>query len=184
MRIYMMTKHPVFLKTLGSFWLVLSIVLFLSAFNTLRAQNESPTPETDDFLVGSFDREALQKGDFGEHFLSEYQAYQPNQDLIKQLRQAIYDCTIVVVLGTWCQDSQQQVPRFYKVLDELHYNTSTVTNICVDKNKEAEGTSVNDLNIERVPTIIFYKKGKEIGRIIETPDTSLEEDSFQIVKTK
>ena len=180
----MMTKHLAFFKALRSNWLVLSIVLSLSAFNTLQAQNESSTPEPDDFLVGSVDCEALQKGDFGEHFLSEYQAYHPNQEIISQLRQSIYDCSIIVVLGTWCKDSQQQVPRFYKVLDELHYNTSTITNICVDKNKEAEGTSVNDLSIERVPTIIFYGKEKEIGRIIETPNSSLEEDAFQIVKTK
>jgi hypothetical protein len=31
------------------------------------------------------------------------------------------------------------------------------------------------LNITKVPTFIFYKKGKEVGKIVETLKTSLEQ---------
>jgi hypothetical protein len=40
---------------------------------------------------------------------------------------------------------------------------------------------VEELKVERVPTFIFYRDGKEIGRIIENPKTSLIEDFLEIV---
>ena len=42
--------------------------------------------------------------------------------------------------------------------------------------KETEG-----LKIELVPTIIFYKDGYEIGRIVETLTESLEKDLLKIL---
>jgi hypothetical protein len=36
------------------------------------------------------------------------------------------------------------------------------------------------MNIERVPTFIFKRGGEEIGRIIETPDESLEADMLKL----
>ena len=41
---------------------------------------------------------------------------------------------------------------------------------------------IEDLNIELVPTFIIYKKGEEIGRIVETPYDTLEEDIWKIVQ--
>jgi len=37
------------------------------------------------------------------------------------------------------------------------------------------------LNIIRVPTMLFYKNGKEVNRIVESPIESLEEDMAQIL---
>lgn len=163
---------------------ILSILFSIVVLNQTNAQDEMTYQEDTTYLVGQVSRSELQTGNFGDLFINEYQAYKPNQEILTQLKKYIYDCQIVLVLGTWCHDSQQQVPRFYKLLDELHYNTSAITNICVDKNKNAEGTSVNTLNIERVPTFIFFKDDKEIGRIIETPNTSLEEDTYHILAIK
>ncbi len=40
---------------------------------------------------------------------------------------------------------------------------------------------ITNLKIERVPTIIFYRNGVELGRITETPVQSLEKDMEVIV---
>ncbi len=53
--------------------------------------------------------------------------------------------------------------------------------ICIDRLKNAEGTEVADLNIELVPTIIFYQGDIEMGRIIESPEVSLEADMARII---
>ena len=37
------------------------------------------------------------------------------------------------------------------------------------------------LDIQRTPTFIFFKNGVEIGRIVETPRDSLENDILKIV---
>jgi hypothetical protein len=40
------------------------------------------------------------------------------------------------------------------------------------------------LDIQRVPTFIFYKNNIEAGRIIENPETSLEQDMVKILTGK
>jgi hypothetical protein len=53
--------------------------------------------------------------------------------------------------------------------------------IAVDSKKQASGLDITAYDIERVPTFIIYKEGKEIGRIIETPVQSLEADLQKIL---
>jgi uncharacterized protein (DUF1015 family) len=49
----------------------------------------------------------------------------------------------------------------------------------VDRTKTVEKM---ELEIEKVPTFIVYRNGEEIGRIIETPIKSMEEDLYEILK--
>jgi hypothetical protein len=53
--------------------------------------------------------------------------------------------------------------------------------IIVDRDKKSGHGLQDGKNIHHVPTIIFYKSGIEIGRIIESPIESLEEDIFNIL---
>ncbi len=85
-------------------------------------------------------------------------------------------------MGTWCSDSQREVPRFYKILTDAGYNDKRVKIIAVDKSKEAIVVDIKNLDIEKVPTFIIYKDDIEVGRIIETPKKSLEKDLWKIVK--
>lgn len=133
------------------------------------------------FLVGEFDRSSLQEGEFGKHFMNEYENYNPCNHTLQQLKKNIYETSIVIVLGTWCHDSQTQLGRFYKILDLLDYNTNTVTNICLDKDKLAGELDITDFNVEFVPTFIFYNELVETGRIVESPSITLEKDILQIL---
>ncbi len=40
---------------------------------------------------------------------------------------------------------------------------------------------VEKLHVEKVPTFIFYRSAKEIGRIVENPSNSLIEDFLDII---
>ena len=86
-------------------------------------------------------------------------------------------------MATWCGDSKREVPRFYKILDALNFSEKKMQVISVDRNKKAEGFDLTSMNITRVPTFIFYKENKEIGRITERPTKSLEEDMFAILSS-
>ncbi len=132
-------------------------------------------------LIGKVERNILQQGDFGKYFKEEYKNYQPCTNTIQQLKNKVYENSIVIVLATWCHDSQQQLGRFYKILDLLDYNTNMVTTICLDKNKLAGELDITSYDVKLVPTFIFYKELKENGRIIESPNTSFEKDILQIL---
>ena len=135
----------------------------------------------EDILIGKVDRNSLQQGEFGQYFREQYRYYEPCTNALQQIQKDVYEHSIVIVLGTWCHDSQLQVGRFYKILDLLDYNTNTVTNICLDRDKLAGELGIDNYDIKLVPTFIFYNNSKETGRIIESPQTSLEKDIVQIL---
>jgi hypothetical protein len=134
-------------------------------------------PKSDkEILYGYCDRSGLEMGEFGKLFDQYYKIYQPDQGVINQLKSKKEGIDILIVLGTWCSDSQEQVPRFFKILDKIHFNKKNLELICVDRDKKAGDVETGTYNIQKIPTFIIYKKGREIGRIVESPYASLEKD--------
>jgi len=129
-----------------------------------------------DILFGNCDRSGLEKGDFGKLFSEYYQIYEPERSVLSKLRSKKDGVDILIILGTWCRDSEEQVPRFFKILDKIKFEKKNVQLICVDSNKDAGLPDIVNYNIQRVPTFIIYRRGREIGRIVETPYTTLEKD--------
>jgi thiol-disulfide isomerase/thioredoxin len=89
--------------------------------------------------------------------------------------------TATLVMGTWCGDTHREIPRFYRILDEMGVSDQSITLIAVDRTMQADGLDLEDLEIERIPTFIFYKKGKEVGRIVENARETLEDDMLLIL---
>ncbi len=134
-------------------------------------------------LIGNADRNGLQIDPFNSWFASQYESYSVDKLSLEELNlDALLSTQITIVMGTWCGDSKREVPRFYKILDYLDYDYSMLKVIAVDRAKTGGKLDISELKIERVPTFIFYKDNEEIGRIIETPEESLEKDLARIVK--
>ncbi len=118
-------------------------------------------------------------------YVSGYRDYHPDQAFMKELQETdISDLTITIVMGTWCPDSRREVPRFMKIVDLWGFPQEKIRFIGVDIDKNAPLQDYQELGIERVPTFIFYKNNSEMGRIIEVPLTSLEQDTGNILKKK
>lgn len=120
-----------------------------------------------------------------ERYDEEYPTYLPDSTVIDSLKPFVEGQKITIVLGTWCGDSKLQVPHFFKVIDALGIPEKSLTLISVNGLKKADDGLLDKLDIQRVPTFIFQDKdAKEIGRIIESPQTTLENDMLQILKEK
>lgn len=136
-------------------------------------------------LIGISNRKGLQAEPFNEWYEKYYVEYKPDQKVISKGKSKMKGVEVLAFLGTWCGDSKRGVPQFYKVMDEMGFDEKNLKLVSVSDSVEEYKRSPNGeekgLNIFRVPTYIFYKKGKEIGRIIETPTTSYEVDIAQIV---
>lgn len=112
-----------------------------------------------------------------------YAAYRPDDGLIEALKSKVgEDLKIDVYLAFWCGDSRNNVPKFLKIIDKIG-SSSLKVNYYTCKRKPNKETKyfVEKLQVERVPTFIFYRQGKEIGRIIENPKASLIEDFLEII---
>ena len=136
-------------------------------------------------LIGECNRDAFTMGPFNEWYDLEYEEYTPDQSVIEKLKKDINNISrIKIVMGSWCSDSQREVPRFYRIMDDTGVSDEKVELICVNRDKVVSGMDISTLKIERVPTFIFYDGLKELGRIIETPAKTIEEDLLRIIVNK
>jgi thiol-disulfide isomerase/thioredoxin len=136
-----------------------------------------------DILIGWVDREGTSSQDFLVHEKTKYDSYSPDESSIKSLQKAFADddsLNILVVFATWCGDSRAYVPEFYKIADQAHLKN--VKYLAVNRKKTAGDIDMSKMDIQRVPTFIVYQGENEIGRIIESPNYSLENDLVEILK--
>ncbi len=147
-----------------------TVLLFISIMAT--AQNEPIGPTT---------RKALEKFDW---FKAEYEGYKVSKKTLNALKEVdkTTDYRIVVVLGTWCSDSQREVPHFYKIVDQMGFPEANILIVLVDENKnDASGLS-KQFTVKYVPTFVFIDaNGNELGRIVEAPNKKLESDWHNII---
>lgn len=123
-------------------------------------------------LTGPMTRATLES--FGEWKDLRAQDYEPDAASVSAIRDSLRDVDVLVFVATWCPDSRREVPRFLKILDQAGFAGSRLTLYGLDRTKrDAEGLTVK-WQIERVPTFILIRGGREIGRIVERPATTLE----------
>ena len=166
--------------------LLLIAFILISTLSMAQKLNHKTTDpkKNNEMLIGYCNRDGFGtiNSNFDSAYKAEYPIYQPDAETMKQLAGNLKGIKITLVMATWCGDSKEWVPRFYKIMDELKFNYKNLTLICVDREKKAPGTNVENLNIQLVPTFIFYRKKAEIGRIIEIPHDLLEKDILKILK--
>lgn len=155
-----------------------------SAGNTLlnqRIQSEKGTP----MMVGKINRSGLQQEPYKVWFDEGYQKYTVDAATLQSVKDKLKSTEILVFMGTWCGDSKREVPHFYKILDNVGYSEKKLQVVAVDNHpdryKKSPQGEEKGWNIEYVPTIIFLKDGKELGRIVETPQETLEKDLAAIL---
>ena len=133
-------------------------------------------------LLGGVDRTAFLKEPFSEWFHQEYDTYTTNPALVKEFKGKLKKLRIEVFMGTWSEDSRREYPRLMKILDEANFPKQRILTYAVNESKKSFYSEEIGKDIRFVPTIIFYKGGEEVGRIVESPVSgSLEEDIMLIV---
>ena len=146
---------------------------------------EKENKDGEQILVGTIDWNGLIAENYGGWFVPGYQNYQVDEASLTQVEPVIQDVSVTVFLGTWCEDSQVQVPQFYKMMDHLGYDITTMEVIALERleNRDLVGPNGEEkgMNITHVPTFIFYKDGEELGRIVEYPRRTIEKDMVEIL---
>tara|TARA_R110000850_G_scaffold16697_3_gene51796 strand:+ start:25006 stop:25599 length:594 start_codon:yes stop_codon:yes gene_type:complete len=170
-----------------TFLILASILVLVSCENnkkekesettTVEAQNEN----YDDLpvLTGKQEINTIKEAPYNKWFMENYR-YSPNQRSLGPLKTALTDIEMTIFMGTWCEDSRKQVPALLNILVAIQYDQSNITLITVDENKVTPEGLEEGYNIEYVPTIILYKDGEELGRIVEYPIETLEADLLAI----
>jgi thiol-disulfide isomerase/thioredoxin len=134
----------------------------------------------DNFALGVISESQLLNdfSHFNENF-QEFSISEQEQGIIAQWPATLQ---IDVYFGTWCHDSEREVPKLLKLLKANKHITSTL--IALDYQKEDPEAFAKGSQIKYTPTFIVYRdkhKKEELGRIIERPNKTLVEDINQLL---
>lgn len=167
---------------------ILSIFAIVLISHTYQAQKiiinrEVETQDNGKMLLGRQSKDQFLKEPYSEWYNEEYNNYQIDNNLLSELKKSkLASYQIIAILGTWCHDSHRDFPRMMKILESLKVPDNKITIIAVNRKKESPDGEETLYNVQKVPTFIIKKYGKEIGRIVENPQNgSLEQDLLDIL---
>ena len=117
-------------------------------------------------------------------FDKEYDFYRINEERLAKIKPLLKDKRVVLIMGTWCEDSQREVPGMMKILNQAGYNTAEMEIIAIDEDKRTKEGLEKAYNLAYIPALIFFEGEKEMNRIVEFPMSSLEQDILDILSGK
>lgn len=151
---------------------VLSASLFLALPSLAPAEDEPKEPPS---LLGPVTREQIEEAE------PEWVAAEAEAELDAEAVQALAlvepGAEIEVYLGTWCSDSQRELARFWRALDEnFGVVPFDVEYVAVDRSENRPPELERDLDLRYVPTFIVRRDGNEVGRMVEVSPGGIERD--------
>jgi thiol-disulfide isomerase/thioredoxin len=145
----------------------------------LLALSGSPSYAVEEEIVGPVTRESIleRKPDWRVAIA----AYQPRPEVVDRIRGLAREVRLEVYFGSWCPDCAAHLPAFFRILELADTPLLKVSYVGVPQSKDKRGPTCTERQIARVPTFVVFVDGREIGRIVETPEKSLEEDLAKIL---
>ena len=117
-------------------------------------------------------------------FNKEYDFYCIDEEQLEKIKPLLKDKRFVLIMGTWCEDSQREVPGMMKILNQAGFNTAEMEIIAIDEDKRTKEGLEKAYNLAYVPALVFFEGKTEINRIVEFPINSLEQDMLDILSGK
>jgi len=134
----------------------------------------APRPPLPPPLVGHVTRADLEEYSTWKDLRA--QDYVPDPAAVGTIRERGAGVEVLAIVATWCPDSKRDVPRFFKIADQVGLPPEKVTLVAVDRTKRDAGGLTEKHAVSRVPTFVFLRDGQEIGRVTERPAATLEKD--------
>jgi len=160
-------------------FIIVFTIIFFSCDNMKKNKLTDINPNELEYvdLIGEFSRKDLSHILYSSWFDKNYESYIVDEESADKIKEYITrDLKIKVIMGTWCSDSRENVPSFFKLMDYLNIKKRNIDLIGLDLNKENPNGDEKTYEIINVPTFIFYKENIEINRIVEITLESFEKD--------
>ena len=153
---------------------VVIVFCLLMAGNLVQAQSgyevsKDPENARVKVLQGIISKAIIEQDtSFAKWYTPNKNAYAPDTAQVAAFKKAATQkLQFVIFGGTWCEDTQFILPRFFKLQEMGGIPDNNITFFGVDRSKKTLGHVAGAFNIINVPTIIIMKDGKELGRVVE-----------------
>lgn len=149
-------------------YLLFTVIVISAAAQTPYTSTSDSTHPGVTILNGIVSKYVLQNTtEFNKWYNSNQSIYEPPVDIVNALEAAKGKFQFIIFGGTWCEDTQFVLPRFFKLQEESGFPDNSISFFAVNRAKQSIGNIATAFNISNVPTIIVMKDGKEVGRIVE-----------------
>ena len=95
------------------------------------------------------------------------QPYAPDPAAVATIKAQAKGVSVVMIMATWCPDSKRELPRYFATMDAAGIGDGVLTMVGVDRTKKDGEGLTEKWAITRVPTLVFLRDGKEVGRFVE-----------------
>jgi len=118
-------------------------------------------------LKGIITKYVLQNDTTFNWYGSSKNSYTPSVEIVNTMAAVKDKLQFIIFGGTWCEDTQNILPKFFKLQEQSGIPDSSISFFVVDRAKQTVSNFASAFKITNVPTIIIMKDGKEIGRVVE-----------------
>jgi len=160
----------------------LVFTFFISAASAQQAYKVQYDSLGNKVLVGPINEKVLANDSAFMWFFTGVNRYQPDTAWIKYISYYRDSFDVVAFVGTWCPDSKRMLPEFYRVMMASSYPMSRIKLYGLDRQLKGEGGAEETYGVNKVPSFILLRNGKEIGRITDHVQRSMEADIVSILQ--
>lgn len=118
-------------------------------------------------LKGVINKYLVQNDTTYKWYKDSHNSYAPDTATLNAFERTKEKVQFVVFGGTWCEDTQFILPKFFKLQEASAVADNRITLLGVNRDKKTLGYMSEAFAVTNVPTIIVMKEGKEIGRVVE-----------------
>ena len=165
------------LKKIFVFCGIFSFSIILSA---LAADTGNPQSQKK-YVVGKVTWTKWQKTAGWGTYSPDY--YNPDPQKVSALSELIKkrNGSLIVFGASWCGDSKSEMPKIYKLFSLAGISDQEVALYGLDLKKQEPSGIADAYDIKRVATLVVLSGEEEIGRIVEYPAVSWEDDLIAIL---
>ncbi|GAC1416907.1 MAG: hypothetical protein NVS1B13_05150 [Flavisolibacter sp.] len=146
---------------------LIAICLFFWSLSFCQTSERYRDSEGNKVVKGFLSRKDFITDSSFSWFLKNQQGYVPDSATVSAIRANNQNIHFIAFGGTWCDDTKFILPKFFVLADASGLSEEMITVIGVDHKKKTIEHLSEIFNITNVPTIIVFKNGKEIGRVVE-----------------
>ncbi|MBW7951421.1 MAG: thioredoxin family protein [Chitinophagaceae bacterium] len=158
--------------------IILSVLIILSSCSNTPFKNLSKVKYTttrdeghegnSKIAIGIINRSVLEN-DTAFHWLNEnYKFAKPDDaNAVNAFEEKKDKFQVLIFGGTWCEDTKNLLPLFYKLADKSNYSEKNILLVAVDRTKVAVKDLHKKYNLQLLPTFIVLRNGIEVGRVVE-----------------
>jgi thiol-disulfide isomerase/thioredoxin len=110
--------------------------------------------------------------------IAAHETYMPDPRILTQLGPALKGKAIVIFTGPGCSDCKEMMPKLTAILKAV--NPKPDVKVFDLEHGSIAPPEMKRLSILAIPTLIILNGGRELGRIVERPIGSWEENILRI----